>query len=1189
MIMKGDLSNDQHQRVWKEHPLPPFALVYAWQDVAWCDLLYRRQRELLEQRGLFNMQMELSRDVAERANNNPPPANVGALRFVIHGKGGFYLKRNSSQAQLKIHALEGRCDAPAAVSLQPWVDVVIVGMCVEPPRPVADVGGMVKELLARALLGESKESLNDKRTLLKQCRVSFAKRRWRGKLCYVDVVVTPTEAVEGLLDQAGLVWFDYSEAQRWLLSGPTPDDATLLHRTHLAALGEGRAIGQEEATREQRDEEVEMDSIALERTAEVVDIHRAVLAATRDKGNATDDDDSDLPPLHEEHCRFVSVVVHDGTKALYLCTAKKVPMGGLNDEVASITGTASADVFWGTYAAWMVVRSKLGALWESGELNISKEDMRLVGATSHRKQHTAWYELKVHSLDELAPALQRAYERRDPTPDMARTFTGLAFLVPASIATSSTDGATIASIVAGRAQLRAVVPKILDVPRVLDSTTLQRDDPAYQAAIDTNYESRVFHDWVRGVHTFHPIPPKVMEGEGEDAIHTSKHRSRSGVRLEARRLMFDDEDEAVENPEEGEAAAVPDEAAGRQASYSERSHHPQADDPAAFWRRLRPAGLDRDFLQRMASSQLTDDFCTSTLASLQAYDRLCEAWHISCKVGAVGSRARLRMSFAVPLPSGSAERRNAERLQRLARQYRVSEEGVLLRRDEDREGKEVLRYVVPQDEELRQMLLISAHDGMLHLGRKRTLDALRASGVWWASMGKDVKQFVRGCDTCALNKLIPRHGAMLIPPNGTAPWQVVSVDVVDLEDTSAGNRKAVIFNDRYSRAVRAYAVPVGLTSEMFLNLVALALIPDVGCPLIMISDRGSNLVSALCQEFYKHFGNVEMRIADSHMHTAVALTERFNSTLREMARAAWFDNKCEWDLFLPYLVLYYNATIQESTGYSPFFIEHGREPHLPWQPPRILEDTTNVNEYVRRHLFGLHLAWETVHANLDEAEARRKELYDSRHHTNVHFAPGDRVLVLQPGRSSKMDMPYVGPYRVLWGPDERDRYALRDIEGRRWNEFHVSKLKHWPLTDDLTNEYYVVEKILDVRLDDSEDGEHTFLVKWKGYNSKYNTWEPLNNLNAAAVSDALDVLAARRAENEHVDSSTRVAHEGGEQRSSTAVRAFRRRRGGGRRTVDDTENDAARRAAEASSSAARADRAARRAAARTNRVSTSSS
>ena len=87
-------------------------------------------------------------------------------------------------------------------------------------------------------------------------------------------------------------------------------------------------------------------------------------------------------------------------------------------------------------------------------------------------------------------------------------------------------------------------------------------------------------------------------------------------------------------------------------------------------------------------------------------------------------------------------------------------------------------------------------------------------------------------------------------------------------------------------------------------------------------------------------------------------------------------------------------------------------------------------------------------------EKQRKQIHDQKYQTNISFSPGDRVLLLQPGRQDKMSMPYVGPYRVVQGPDERDRYQLRDLEGRRFNYFHVSKLKLWPDSEDIDDEYY---------------------------------------------------------------------------------------------------------------------------------------
>ena len=124
----------------------------------------------------------------------------------------------------------------------------------------------------------------------------------------------------------------------------------------------------------------------------------------------------------------------------------------------------------------------------------------------------------------------------------------------------------------------------------------------------------------------------------------------------------------------------------------------------------------------------------------------------------------------------------------------------------------------------------AAHDGMLHHGRERTLASLHASRLWWKGMAADVKKFILACDTCAFNKVGPHHGAMHTPPNGSRPWQVVCVDVVHLELLDNGKCEAVVFVDRFTRGVRAYAVGNDLSSEQFLDIVVMRLIPDVGVP-----------------------------------------------------------------------------------------------------------------------------------------------------------------------------------------------------------------------------------------------------------------------------------------------------------------------------------------------------------------------
>jgi hypothetical protein len=84
------------------------------------------------------------------------------------------------------------------------------------------------------------------------------------------------------------------------------------------------------------------------------------------------------------------------------------------------------------------------------------------------------------------------------------------------------------------------------------------------------------------------------------------------------------------------------------------------------------------------------------------------------------------------------------------------------------------------------------------------------------------------------------------------------------------------------------------------------------------------------QRFYKATGITHVA-ADAHMHTAVGCCERFNASLRAMARAAYFDSAFQWDVWLPLIELFYAARPQSSlAGYSPFFLDTGRSPRLPW-------------------------------------------------------------------------------------------------------------------------------------------------------------------------------------------------------------------------------------------------------------------
>ncbi|GFX99572.1 transposon Ty3-I Gag-Pol polyprotein [Trichonephila clavipes] len=123
-----------------------------------------------------------------------------------------------------------------------------------------------------------------------------------------------------------------------------------------------------------------------------------------------------------------------------------------------------------------------------------------------------------------------------------------------------------------------------------------------------------------------------------------------------------------------------------------------------------------------------------------------------------------------------------------------------------------------------------------------------------------------------------------------------------------------------------------------------------------------------------------------------------------------------WDEILPYVTFAYNTAKQETTGFTPFYLLHGREAEttldtmLPFCPNDF--DDNNITKIAARAEESRQLA--RVHTLRAQDKDRRR--YDSKHQM-VSYAPGDLVWIYTPvrkvGLSKKLLRRYFGPYQVL--------------------------------------------------------------------------------------------------------------------------------------------------------------------------------
>ena len=97
-----------------------------------------------------------------------------------------------------------------------------------------------------------------------------------------------------------------------------------------------------------------------------------------------------------------------------------------------------------------------------------------------------------------------------------------------------------------------------------------------------------------------------------------------------------------------------------------------------------------------------------------------------------------------------------------------------------------------------------------------------------------------------------------------------------------------------------------------------------GLPSSIISDRDPCWMSTFWTDLF-HLMGVELKRSTAFHPETDGRSERSIKTVCEMLRAHAVAKLIEWVDYLPAVELHYNATVQRSTGNSPFEIVYGRE------------------------------------------------------------------------------------------------------------------------------------------------------------------------------------------------------------------------------------------------------------------------
>ena len=329
------------------------------------------------------------------------------------------------------------------------------------------------------------------------------------------------------------------------------------------------------------------------------------------------------------------------------------------------------------------------------------------------------------------------------------------------------------------------------------------------------------------------------------------------------------------------------------------------------------------------------------------------------------------------------------------------------------------QLVVPSH--LRVKVMTGYHGSVSgsHFGIQRTMEALIRQ-FYWPNVHADVVKFCRSCPSCVSSgkgskPVVPPLHPLPVPQG---PFQVWSLDVLQLPLTSAGNRYCVVLVDQLTKWPEVFPVP-DQTSRTIADILVRELVPRFGVPATLVSDRGTNLLSNLMTDLYRTLGIAKSSTTPDHA-MANGKVERFNRTLISQIRALADTEGREWDTFLYGILLAYRNGRHSSTQESPAFLVYGTDLRLPMEAAYLCSDTVQyVDEptYVQEMQEMLSCARRLARSSLSAAKTVQKRHFDQLHEAAVPDVKlGDRVVVRfraeETSRDRKIARPWHGPYRV---------------------------------------------------------------------------------------------------------------------------------------------------------------------------------
>ncbi|KAK7895747.1 hypothetical protein WMY93_021072 [Mugilogobius chulae] len=348
------------------------------------------------------------------------------------------------------------------------------------------------------------------------------------------------------------------------------------------------------------------------------------------------------------------------------------------------------------------------------------------------------------------------------------------------------------------------------------------------------------------------------------------------------------------------------------------------------------------------------------------------------------------------------------------------------------------------------------HGGPLsgHLAVERTMARAR-SVCYWPCMYSDIRSWCEQCYACQRRKSpVPHHRAPMRTSLAQRPFQRVAADILELPITSKGNRYVLVAEDYFTKFVNLYAI-----ADQRATTVAECLFNDYvmehGVMETLHTDMGRQFESEVVRQLCAMLG-VKKTHTTPYNPKSDGMVERLNRTLIDQLAKTLLSCQGEWDSFLSQVAFAYNTSVHSSTGFTPYFLTHGREARVPVDVllgpvAQSSQGYDSIDDFVLSLRRRLDTAFRQTRDNSVTASDKQRTFYDAKKR-HCPYEVGDLVWLHDPTESRRKLAPHwKGPYVIHQRLDRDDMVGVTYVIGSPFGDeaplqtIHYDRLRPYSL------------------------------------------------------------------------------------------------------------------------------------------------